>query len=60
MPIIIPEKCPQNHTCPCIRICPAGAISQKGYGAPEINMTICINCGKCIMTCPTGAIARGN
>lgn len=45
--------CPQNHPCPSIRFCPAGAIKQKGYGAPTIDKKKCILCGKCIKTCRT-------
>lgn len=43
--------CPQNHPCPSIRICPVGAIEQKGFNAPTINRKKCILCGKCIQSC---------
>ncbi|MCX7986546.1 MAG: 4Fe-4S binding protein [Bacteroidales bacterium] len=52
--------CPQNHRCPLIRICPVGAISQNGYGLPVIDEAKCIECGKCIRYCPTGAIVNKN
>lgn len=26
---VIIERCPQNHKCPSIKVCPVGALSQK-------------------------------
>ena len=26
---IIVEKCPQNHKCPAVNVCPVGALSQE-------------------------------
>ena len=26
---ILKEKCPQNHKCPAVSVCPVGALSQK-------------------------------
>lgn len=50
------EKCPQNHTCPSIKVCPKGAISQKDmHSLPAIDKELCILCGKCIKFCPKGA-----
>lgn len=49
---IASEYCPQNHPCPSKRVCPVGAIEQKGFAAPTINEEKCILCGKCIKTCP--------
>ena len=46
--VIDPLLCPQNHRCPMIPICPAGAISQKGNALPEIDPEKCIECGKCV------------
>lgn len=46
------SKCPQNHRCPSIRVCPTGALSQKRYEAPKVDESKCINCGKCIFFCP--------
>ena len=40
-------KCPQNHTCPMIPICPVSAITQKGFELPQIDKEKCIKiCGK--------------
>ncbi|MFA5105205.1 MAG: 4Fe-4S binding protein [Candidatus Margulisiibacteriota bacterium] len=56
MPKVIIERCPQNHLCPCLRACKAGAIKQSGYKAPEIDMNICTECGLCVKVCPMGAV----
>jgi ferredoxin len=55
---INPKKCPQNHPCPIIRICPAKAITQEGYNLPMIDTSKCTNCGLCITYCPTRAIVK--
>ena len=50
------SKCPKNHPCPVVRICPANAISQKSYySAPEIDQENCANCGRCVRMCGYGA-----
>lgn len=48
--------CPQNHVCPSVKVCPVGAISQNGFGLPQIDPEKCIKCGKCISFCPMKAI----
>ena len=50
------NKCPQNHPCPSVRVCPVGALSQKGYAAPVVDMDKCIKCGKCVRFCPMRAL----
>ena len=55
---INPKRCPQNHPCPIIHVCPAKAISQKGYGLPVIDKAKCTNCGLCTRYCPTGAVTK--
>ncbi len=58
MAIIISEsRCPQNHRCPVLRICPVEAVSQDGYGLPVVDESKCIDCGKCVRFCPTGAMS---
>ncbi|KJS85308.1 MAG: 4Fe-4S ferredoxin [Peptococcaceae bacterium BICA1-8] len=46
------NRCPQNHKCPSVRLCPTGAIIQKGNNCPEIDEEKCISCGKCVSYCP--------
>lgn len=55
---VIVKRCPQNHPCPLVRLCPVGAIAQDGYNAPTIDAEKCIACGKCIDGCPMGAITE--
>ena len=52
------SKCPQNHRCPSIAVCPVGAISQNGFELPIINQELCVECGKCINFCPRRAIQK--
>ena len=52
------EKCPQDHRCPAIKICPVGAISQKDFELPIIDNEICIECQKCVKFCPKGALSK--
>ena len=49
-------RCPQNHPCPSVRVCPVEALTQSGYRAPKADMDKCIKCGKCVRYCPMGAI----
>jgi ferredoxin len=57
MPLkILKEKCPQNHKCPAIAVCPVKALQQKGYEAPTVKADLCIDCGKCAKFCPMGAL----
>ena len=53
---INPDRCPQNHRCPLIRLCPKVAISQEGVGLPSIDNDSCIKCMKCVKSCPMGAV----
>ncbi len=43
---VITERCPQNHKCPSVAICPVGALSQKDINAPTVDYEKCIKCGK--------------
>ncbi|MEN6562023.1 MAG: 4Fe-4S binding protein [Christensenella sp.] len=53
------HRCPENHPCPSVRVCPVQALSQIGYSAPTADMDKCIKCGKCVRYCPMGAITLG-
>lgn len=50
------NRCPQNHVCPAIRVCPVDALVQIGFSAPGVDMEKCIACGKCVRYCPMGAL----
>lgn len=57
MPIVVDkDRCPQNHRCPLIDLCPRQAISQVGFGLPQIDADKCIACGKCVRSCGMQAI----
>jgi len=58
--LIHASRCPQNHRCPAMKHCPTGAITQNGYAVPVIDPEKCIECGKCVMVCPTGAMEDQN
>ena len=53
---IIVERCPQNHKCPSVSICPVGALNQKDFEAPTVDYSKCIACGKCSSFCPNKAL----
>ena len=50
------SRCPQNHICPSIAVCPTGALLQKGFSAPTVDQEKCIQCGKCVRFCPKRAL----
>jgi len=50
------SRCPQNHSCPAVRVCPVDALTQNKFKAPNINLDKCIKCGKCVKACPMRAI----
>ena len=51
-----PHRCPQNHPCPSVKVCPVGALSQKGFSAPTVDGSVCVKCGKCVKFCPMRAL----
>lgn len=53
---VIHDRCPQNHRCPAVRVCPFGALTQNGFDAPAVDLSKCTGCGKCARVCPTGAL----
>lgn len=50
------KRCPQNHPCPSIGVCPVGALTQIKYNAPIVDKDKCTDCGKCVRYCPMGAL----
>jgi len=55
---IDPRRCPQNHRCPLVTLCPAGAITQQGMGLPVIDPDKCLECGLCAENCGRQAIDK--
>lgn len=53
---VVRYRCPQNHPCPSVRVCPVGALSQNGFAAPVVDESKCIDCGRCTSFCPMGAL----
>lgn len=53
---VIVSRCPQNHSCPSVSVCPVGALEQKGFSAPIVKKEKCIKCGKCARFCPKMAL----
>ncbi len=53
---VIKTRCPQDHKCPAIEVCPVDALSQKTVEAPTVDLEKCIECGKCVDVCPSGAL----
>ena len=54
------QRCPQNHRCPCIGVCPVGAFHQKGVDdLPVIDAERCTGCGVCVQFCPQAAVIDG-
>lgn len=49
-------RCPQNHACPSVRVCAAGALTQNGYAAPKVDNEKCTRCGRCVRYCPMRAL----
>ena len=56
MPVVVKERCPQDHPCPSVVLCPADALSQEGFEAPTIDKNKCTDCGLCVNTCPYQAL----
>ena len=57
--IVNKDKCPQNHRCPSIAVCPKGAITQKNnFSLPVIDESLCVLCEKCAKFCPKNAFEK--
>lgn len=50
------DRCPKNHACPSVKICPVSALTQNGFDAPTVDLNKCIKCGKCVNFCPKKAL----
>lgn len=53
---VIESRCPKNHKCPAINICPVNALTQENFEAPKIDYEKCIRCGRCANFCPKKAL----
>ena len=53
------NKCPANHRCPLVTICPVDAIVQKDFNSlPIIDNDKCIECEDCVTSCPMKAVIK--
>lgn len=52
-----PISCQQCPDAPCVRICPAGVLTQDAEGQIHVNPQFCSGCMLCIMACPYGTIS---
>jgi Fe-S-cluster-containing hydrogenase component 2 len=52
MILVDESRCPKNHPCPSIGLCPVDAIIQDDiFSAPRIDQEKCIACGACTSAC---------
>ena len=58
MIVVNASRCPQNHRCPTLRVCPTGALQQEGFNAPTVDQELCIDCGRCTYSCPVFSQVR--
>ncbi|MDR1660022.1 MAG: 4Fe-4S binding protein [Desulfovibrio sp.] len=40
----------------CMDVCPTGALARNESGVVDLDVTVCIGCGLCNLSCPYGAI----
>ncbi len=51
------QKCPANHHCQAVAVCPMDALYQADeHHAPEINYNLCVACGACTRRCGKQAL----
>ncbi|MBO4966307.1 MAG: 4Fe-4S binding protein [Muribaculaceae bacterium] len=58
MIVVDRNLCPHDHVCPLIKLCPVGAITQLSDGYPIVDHDKCIECGKCVRSCPKKAMSN--
>ena len=54
--VIKSDRCPQNHACRAMKVCPVKALTQNGLLVPTVDLNTCISCGKCVKSCKKGAL----
>lgn len=50
------EICRQCRLRVCLRICPAGLYKINELGDVTVEYSGCLECGSCMLSCPSGAI----
>jgi Fe-S-cluster-containing hydrogenase component 2 len=51
-------SCQQCEDAPCLKACPAGAISRsEQLQRVEVDYDVCIGCRTCVSVCPFGAMS---
>ncbi len=53
---ILPDKC--KGCTLCVKACPSEAITGEKKKPHEINLALCVKCGKCFETCKFGAVTK--
>ena len=51
----VSDQCQGCLAHPCTEVCPKGAIKREN-GRSVIDQSLCVKCGRCVSTCPYGAI----
>jgi ferredoxin len=41
----------------CVSVCPFGALSRSGRGAPQVDRERCTGCGNCVRVCPKEVVS---
>lgn len=50
------ETCRECRSRVCLRVCPAGLYKVNELGELTVEYSGCLECGSCLVTCPSGAI----
>jgi len=50
------EVCQQCRTRICLKVCPAGLYKINELGELTVEYSGCLECGSCLISCPSGAI----
>jgi phenylacetyl-CoA:acceptor oxidoreductase 27-kDa subunit len=50
--VFITMGCMHCVAAPCLEVCPTGATQHRSDGIVEIDYTLCVGCGACILACP--------
>lgn len=50
--VLLTMGCMHCSNPPCLKVCPTGATFRRGDGIVDINATLCLGCGACVLACP--------